>query len=167
MTQQTRSTNKGRFEQGDKPQGSDYVDLVDSYLSLADTDTQTITSDIVVPVLTATTEVSAIQINVSALTVYGHMSAVSVFADEVNASAITGVIVSANTVNASSATFTQVSAATLNADTLNLTGSMVWTAAVTACAISTGISTVPTSVAGYLVMTVSGQTVGVPYFKVA
>ncbi len=59
------------------------------------------------------------------------------------------------------------SADSLNVSAMTLTGSLVWTAAVTACAISTGTSTIPTSVAGYLVMQVSGQTVGVPYFKVA
>lgn len=44
MTAQNRTTNKGRFEQGDTPQGSDYVDLIDSYLSLADTTAQAVSS---------------------------------------------------------------------------------------------------------------------------
>lgn len=44
MTQQTRTVNKGRYESGDTPSGSDYVDLIDSFLALADTTAQTVTS---------------------------------------------------------------------------------------------------------------------------
>ena len=48
MTQQTRATLKGVFEQGDVPQGSDYEDLIDSFVSLADTTAQTVTSDLTI-----------------------------------------------------------------------------------------------------------------------
>ena len=54
MTAKTRVTNKSVFEDGDKPVGSNYVDLIDSFLSLADTDAQTLLSDIVVPNITVT-----------------------------------------------------------------------------------------------------------------
>lgn len=54
MTAQTRAVNKGRFEQGDTPQGSDYADVIDSYLSIADTSAQSISSDLTVPALVAT-----------------------------------------------------------------------------------------------------------------
>lgn len=47
MTSQTRATNKARFEEGDTPGGTAYVDLIDSFLSLADTSAQTITSPVV------------------------------------------------------------------------------------------------------------------------
>ena len=60
MTAQTRSVNKSRFEQGDTPQGSDYVDLIDSYLSLADVSAQSVSSPVsVAGALGASTTVSA------------------------------------------------------------------------------------------------------------
>jgi len=46
MAAQTRATNKGVYETGDNPVGSNYVDLIDSFLSLLDTTAQTVTSDI-------------------------------------------------------------------------------------------------------------------------
>lgn len=63
MTAQTRSVNAALFQDGDKPTGSNYADLIDSFLSLADTTAQTITSDIQAPKMIATTEVSSPQIN--------------------------------------------------------------------------------------------------------
>lgn len=48
MTTQTRATLKGNFEDGDVPSGSNYTDLIDSFVSLSDTTAQTIASDLVV-----------------------------------------------------------------------------------------------------------------------
>jgi len=59
MTSQTRSVNKGRFETGDKPDGSSYADLIDSFLSLADSTAQTVASNTTFPTVIAT-EVSAV-----------------------------------------------------------------------------------------------------------
>jgi len=59
MASQTRTVNKGRFEDGDVPTGSDYVDLIDSYLSLADTGAQTVTSLLTLSGGIATTTASA------------------------------------------------------------------------------------------------------------
>lgn len=42
MTAQTRSTLSARFENGDVPQGYDYVDFLDSFVSLLDTSQQTL-----------------------------------------------------------------------------------------------------------------------------
>lgn len=47
MTAQTRTVNKNRFEQGDTPQGSDFVDLIDSFVALSDTTAQTIVSKVI------------------------------------------------------------------------------------------------------------------------
>ena len=44
MTAKNRSDNKAAFENGDKPQGSDFSNLIDSYVSLADSTAQTMTS---------------------------------------------------------------------------------------------------------------------------
>jgi len=76
MTQQDRTTNKARFEQGDTPQGSDYVDLIDSYLSLSDTTAQSVSSPVtVVGAVGASTTVSAASIEASAATITGTVSA--------------------------------------------------------------------------------------------
>ena len=60
MTAQTRTVLKALFQDGDKPDGSNYADWVDSMVSVADTTAQTMTSDLVAPKLVATTEVSAV-----------------------------------------------------------------------------------------------------------
>lgn len=52
MTAQTRAVNKSVFEEGDTPQGSDYANLIDSFLSLVDTSAQAIQSDLSVASLT-------------------------------------------------------------------------------------------------------------------
>ena len=44
MTAKDRPTLKGAFENGDKPQGSDFEDLIDSSVSLTDSTAQTVTS---------------------------------------------------------------------------------------------------------------------------
>lgn len=63
MTAQTRQINKGRFEQGDTPQGSDFVDLIDSFLSVANTSAQTVASKANFSGGVATTTVSAVTVN--------------------------------------------------------------------------------------------------------
>ena len=83
MTSQTRSINKGRFEDGDSLSGSNFVDLIDSFLSLADTTAQVVTSDIQTPRIIATTEVSTPTLNVT----------------DVNASVVNAAIVSAGRIN--------------------------------------------------------------------
>ena len=54
MTAQTNAVLKSSFEQGDKPQGSDFADLIDSFLSVVDTTAQEMLSDLTVPNLTVT-----------------------------------------------------------------------------------------------------------------
>jgi hypothetical protein len=68
MTAQTRTVNKGRFENGDRPSGSDFGDLIDSFVAISDSTAQTLTSNLNVPTLIAT-EVSAGVANVSAATI--------------------------------------------------------------------------------------------------
>lgn len=52
MAAQDRATLKSAFEQGDRPQGSDFSDLIDSFVSLVDTTAQSVLSDLSVPNLT-------------------------------------------------------------------------------------------------------------------
>ena len=49
MAQQTRATNKAAFENQDRPAASNYVDLIDSFISLADTTAQTMASELNAP----------------------------------------------------------------------------------------------------------------------
>jgi len=46
MTAQNRSTLKANFEDGDKPTGDNFSDLIDSFLSLTDTTAQQVLSDV-------------------------------------------------------------------------------------------------------------------------
>lgn len=46
MAAQNRTTNKSRFEDGDTATGSNFADLIDSFVSLADTDAQNVASDL-------------------------------------------------------------------------------------------------------------------------
>jgi len=66
MTAQTRANLKLEFETGDTPDGDNYADLIDSFISISDTSAQTINSDLTVAGLTATT-VSAQTVNTSAM----------------------------------------------------------------------------------------------------
>ncbi len=65
MTSQSRATLKAAFEQGDSPQSTDYVDVLDSFLAFADTTVQTLSSDLVVPNLIANSAVSAQEVRTS------------------------------------------------------------------------------------------------------
>lgn len=86
MTAVDRVTNIARFEQGDRPQGSDFRDLVDSFLSLADTTAQAMNSDLSVPTLIAAavsagtvnaSVINASQVSAATLTGSVHASVVS------------------------------------------------------------------------------------------
>mgnify|MGYP003144544205 CR=1 FL=1 len=59
MTSQTRTVLKALFEDGDTPAGSSFADWIDSMVAIADSTAQAMTSDLIVPTLNATTEVSA------------------------------------------------------------------------------------------------------------
>lgn len=80
MTSQTTPNLKGVFEQGDKPQGSDYANLIDSFVSNTDTTAQTMASDLSLPNLIATTKVSSpagnfALVSASSMVVTGRVSA--------------------------------------------------------------------------------------------
>lgn len=49
MTAQNTATNRARFEDGDKPSGSHFADLVDSFVNKVDTTAQSIASELTVP----------------------------------------------------------------------------------------------------------------------
>lgn len=55
MTAQTRAVLKSEFETGDTPDGDNYADLIDSFVSLTDSTAQSLSSDLEVVTLIATT----------------------------------------------------------------------------------------------------------------
>lgn len=157
MTQQTRSVNKGRFEQGDKPQGADYIDLVDSYLSLADSTAQVVTSNIEAPTLIATTGVTApkfVGTEVSASA--GFFTTIQI------ATLVTG-----QRANMSAASFRTTISADGNTFCSTLSVFAFATAVATAVSASgsTGTLRVPTTVARYLAIQVCGRTMMIPCFE--
>ena len=77
MTVQSRSTLKATFEDGDTPAGSDYTDLMDSFVHISDTSAQSVGSPLVITTMGATT-VSAANMEVTNLTLVAEVtSAVS------------------------------------------------------------------------------------------
>lgn len=162
MTQQTRAVNTARFEQGDTPQGSDYLDLMDSVLMLAETTVQSMSGPLTVTVLHAQTEVSSPSGKFGAITITGNATASSM-----SATLLTVTDASAVNLVAASATFTNMVVQAVSASSLTVTGGLTWAAEVTADAASTGANPVPATAAGYLIAVVSGQNVGIPYFKFA
>ena len=155
MTAQNRSTLKAVFETGDVPDGTNYADLIDSFLNIVDTTAQSLASDLTVPTLVATTEVSSAQVNATEVS-----ASVGSFATMT----ISGVV-TADRVHASAATFSAVvSAGTIAAGTLNFDA--IATALATASAVGgTGIN-VPTTAAGFITAQVCGRTVAIPFFEV-
>ena len=169
MTIQTRSTLKGVFETGDTPDGTNYADLIDSALNLADTTAQSVSSPVTITgALGATTSVSAVSVEASAATfttvLTGTLSAQSAIVSALSVLAN----VTANEVFASAMHATRMSAANVSANALGITGSLTWTAEVTASVVSTGEQTIDGLVVNkFIIVNVSGQTVGIPCFKVA
>ena len=159
MTQQTRANLKAKFEDGDIPSGTDYSDLIDSSVFLSDTTAQSLSSPLTVAgALGASTAVSAPSVEASSATITGTVSAASGFITTLTCDQISG----------SAANFTRMSAANVSANALGITGSLVWTAEVTASVISTGQQTITGLVVNkFIIVNVSGQTVGIPTFKVA
>lgn len=107
MTQQTRAALKLKFEQGDRPQGSDYEDLIDSFVNTQDATAQTLNSTLVVPKLGAAS-VTANMVSAQSVVVSGALAvtvdAVTVSAQHVNGSAANFGTVSAQNMQASAAT---------------------------------------------------------------
>lgn len=85
MVQRSRTYLRGRFEQGDIPTGTDYEDLIDSFLSLEASATETISATVIVPAVRAGKVVKSVDSITPTGTTQGSAAAVS--ADVVRASA--------------------------------------------------------------------------------
>lgn len=180
MTQQTRATNKAKFETGDAPVEADYVDLIDSFLSLADTSAQTVTSPVTFSDAVAiggelsaasvsansisiTTNVSAsgarfVTTRTGSLTVSGVASADTAVIEDATISALTVTIVSASTAVVNEA---NVSALTVVAIASIATAHM---GAIVINTTATSTVSAPASANRYIMVTVSGANYWMPLF---
>lgn len=93
MTSQVRSNLKGIFEDGDSTSGSNFSDMIDSFVAISDTTAQTMVSDLQAPKFIASTEVSSVQVN-----------SVEVSASVMNATIVNTPLVSASTATINIAT---------------------------------------------------------------
>lgn len=110
MTAQTRPTNISRFEDGDTPTGSQFADLVDSFVSLSDTTAQSVSSDLRAANLTTPGKVSAGTIIGSTVTAatgtFYTNNSTNLFSVNINGSEVSGASVrGANLFSTASAQF--------------------------------------------------------------
>lgn len=111
MTAQTRPTNTGRFEQGDQPQGSDFADLIDSFIAIVDTTAQTIASTLTAAGFTTSGTISG-----------AIFSGTTYNAQTVNAtSEVNTVLVSAVTLDATNIVASNATVASLTGNTATIT----------------------------------------------
>lgn len=173
MVAQDRSTLQSVFETGDVPDGTDYANLIDSFINLVETSAQSIASPVTFAgsaAFTSTTTAASISVlgtaSVSGAVTAGSLSVLG--AATVSATAtFNGPVVAAGTVTADSMSVLgamRVSAATsLNATTIGGQLTVV-TAQTTATASGGAGSTVPTTAVRYLKVVVSGNTYNIPLF---
>ena len=154
MTAQSRTNLKSRFENGDTPQGTDYTDLIDSFVSLVDTTAQTLSSNLIVPTLIAT-EVSAQTLNIENISV-----------SAVGATRVDATVVSGATVNGATIQGTNIGATAGSAANFYIVSSLTLSVATTVAASAGGGGAVPTSADGFLTVTIGSDIRYIPYFKV-
>jgi len=93
MTTYSKTTLKTFFEQGDVPSGTNYADLIDSQVNLAETSNQSMAGPL------TTTELIAAQVSAGNLNVTGTLSAASFSINTISVSAVDATRVSAALVN--------------------------------------------------------------------
>lgn len=147
MTAQDRSTLKGVFETGDTPDGSNYADLIDSFLSLAETTAQTVAGKV--------TFSGGIVVSTVSANLIGDVTG-----------NLTG-NVSGQTVTTSALVVTTVTADTVTASAANISGTLTLGIPTTVVAAAGSAAAVPASAHGFLHVAVSGVNVLIPYFLVA
>lgn len=116
MTARTPTYLKGRFEQGDIPQGTDYEDLLDSYINVAVSAEQSIDSNLRTTKEIIADKVSANSISTSSISISGPFSIAVVSAVTVNSSLYQG---DRSTVSALAPT-------TVSADSINVSGKVIF-----------------------------------------
>lgn len=138
MTARTPAYLKGRFEQGDIPQGTDYEDLMDSYVNVATSAEQTIDSNLRTSKQFIADSVSANSINTSALSI-SVASAATFGANTANINTLSVTDASAAALRSASATLV-----TVTADNVYVSGKMILT--------SQDVSALATTQAGALLI---------------
>lgn len=159
MTAQSRTNLQARFENGDTPQGTDYTDLIDSFVSLVDTTAQTLSSNLIVPTLIAT-EVSAQTLSVQTFTTDFVVASAATFT-RVDATTVSGATVNGATMNA-----TNIGATAVSAANFNVVSSLTLGVATTVAASAGGGGAVPVSADGFITVTIGADIRYIPYFKV-
>lgn len=155
MTAQSRSTLIARFQTGDVPVGSDFEDMIDSFVATVDTSVQTITSHVTFSGGAAVATLTAADIKGSAATFTG---TVAISALQASAATFLGGITVSGTTTAEGAIVAK--------STLSVSGVATFTGAVTADAALVAKSTFSASGASTLTgavtmaggVTVSGST---------
>lgn len=179
MTAQTKATLRLVFETGDVPDGSNYTDMIDSAVNLAESTVQTMSGPLVVTVLGAS-EVSASTGKFGTVAASGGLSAAR---GEFGVLGVTGDVSAVNAQFKAVAVSGGVSAATGQFGTLEVSGNATFSAASITLLTLTGFVTaqvtasvqnqggaimrVPTTAAGYFLVQVCGKSVGIPYFNVS
>lgn len=153
MAAKTRANLKLAFETGDTPDGSDYTNLIDSFISLSDSTAQTMGSDLTVVDLIATEVV-----------------AVTVSAVNVNASAASFTTVSAGGAGTFGSMTINGAVSAAGAGTfqgLTVNGALSFAKVETTVQASAGAgAAVPSSAEGFLIVDVSGVSRRIPYFQI-
>lgn len=121
MTARTPTYLKARFEQGDIPQGTDYEDLMDSYVNIAVSAEQVIDSNLKTTKEIIAASVSAGSINITGAASFGAVSAATLSIDRITASAMVTTVVSATSLYS-----TNASLITVSADSINVSGKVIF-----------------------------------------
>lgn len=164
MTAQSRTVLVGRYENGDVPQGSDYVDLIDSFVSLTDTTAQSVASQLTVPTLVAT-EVSATNVNATNL-VSTSATFTTLGVSLVSAASLIAASAVMTTLNVSRVSGAAVFTASANVSALIVGDTIRLNTATTAKASGGVGGAVPASAEGFAEINIGGTVRYVAYFNV-
>lgn len=111
MTARTPTYLKARYEQGDIPQGTDYEDLMDSYLNVAVSAEQSIDSN-----LRTTKEIIAATVSAGSINVTGTATLNAISSPSISATNASAANLAANTANLN----------TVSADSINVSGNVIF-----------------------------------------
>jgi hypothetical protein len=120
MTTLNKATLTASFEQGDVPQGTDYANLIDSQVNVAETSVQAMAGPL------ATTELITPRVSATNLNVTGILSANTLSFSNLTATTLTATSIGAATVSATTVNTAIVSADTIFASAASFQGGVVY-----------------------------------------
>lgn len=167
MTAQTTTVNKAAFEQGDRPQGSNYADLIDSFINIVDTTAQSIASNLTIPNLRVNTEltislVSAQSIAASSATI-GTLSGTTAKFSVCSAPSLRANAFLTTSINVNNGNAFMRSNGTVDCIRMNMTSvdaTALTSAQVSACGLSGAIAAL-----WVVRMEINGSVIAVPCFR--